>query len=210
MLYCLQDYFWWPSMAMQMQKVISICTQCIQHGGTHAKAAMQPIIATAPLELLHIDFMSIEMTMELDQLPNMVSVLVFCNYFTKHIMAYLTPNQTAKTVTKFLWQGYILIFGAPAKLLSDQGSNFESNVIKNLCELMGIQNIRTSPYHTQTNGQVEQAHQMFMHMIGKLSKDWKADWPKHLPELVHAYNSKRVYSLTKLEISMSQLNYQGN
>ena len=57
---------------------------------------MQPIIATAPLELLHIDFMSIEMTIELDQSPNVVSILVFYNHFIKHVMAYMTTNQTAK------------------------------------------------------------------------------------------------------------------
>ena len=80
---------------------------------------MQPIIATTPLELLHIDFNSIEMTMELHKLPNMVNVLVFCNHFTKHLMAYVTSDQTVKAAAKFLWQGYISIFGAPAKLLSD-------------------------------------------------------------------------------------------
>ena len=80
---------------------------------------MQPIIATAPLGLLHIDFTSIEMTMELHQLPNMVNILVFCDHFTKHIMAYVTSDQTVKTIDKFLWQGYILIFRAPAKLLSN-------------------------------------------------------------------------------------------
>ena len=57
--------------------------------------------------------------MELDQPPNVVNVLVFCDHFTKHVMAYVTPDQTAKTVDKFLWQGYILIFGAVARLLSD-------------------------------------------------------------------------------------------
>ena len=56
---------------------------------------------------------------------------------------------------------------------------------------MGIWKARTSPYHPQTNGQVKQAHQMLMWMIGKLGKDQEADWPKHLPELVHAYNSMR-------------------
>ena len=57
---------------------------------------------------------------------------------------------------------------------------------------MGILNAQTLPYHAQVNGQVEQAHQMLMQMIGKLSKDWKANWPKHLPEMVHAYNSIRL------------------
>ena len=100
-------------------KVISNCKQCIQHEGTHAKAPMQPIIATAPLELLHIDFTSIEMMKELDQPPNVVNVLIFCDHFTKHVMAYMILDQTAKTVAKFLWQGYISIFKAPAKLLRD-------------------------------------------------------------------------------------------
>ena len=87
MLYLLQDWFWWPYMAAQMQKVISNYKQCTKYEGTCAKLPMQPIIATTPLELLHIDFISIAMTMELDQPPNMVNVLVFCNHFMKHIMA---------------------------------------------------------------------------------------------------------------------------
>ena len=118
-LYLLQDKFWWPSMAMQMQKVINNCKQCIQHGDTHAKAPMQPIIFTTPLELLHIDFTSIEMTIELDQPPNVVNVWVFVTTLQKHIMVYVTPDQTAKIVAKFLWQGYISIFRALAKLLSN-------------------------------------------------------------------------------------------
>ena len=58
---------------------------------------MQPIIVTAPLELLHIDFTSIKTTTEFDQPQNVVNILVFCNHFTKHVTATMTPNQTAKT-----------------------------------------------------------------------------------------------------------------
>ena len=79
-------------MAMQMQKAISNCEWCIQHEGTEAKVPMQPFIATAPLELLQVDFTSTEMNIEIDQSPNMVSVLVFCDHFIKHIMAYMTPD----------------------------------------------------------------------------------------------------------------------
>ena len=76
--------------------------------------------------------------MELNQSPIVMNVLVFCDHFTKDVMAYVNPNQTMKTVAKFLWQGYTLIFRAPAKLLSDQVANFEINIIRELCELMGI------------------------------------------------------------------------
>ena len=91
-LYLLHDQYWWPGMATQMQKAIRNCEQCIQHDGTHAKASMWTILVTVPLELLHIDFTSIEKIMELDQPPNVVNLLVFCNQFTKHIRAYMTPN----------------------------------------------------------------------------------------------------------------------
>ena len=55
----------------------------------------------------------------MDQPPNVVNVLVLYNHFMKHVMAYMTSDQTVKTVAKFLWQGYISIFGALAKLLSN-------------------------------------------------------------------------------------------
>ena len=106
-------------MAMEMQKAISGCDGCIQHQGAHAKALLQPILVTSPLELLQVNFTSIERVMELDQPTHVMNVLVLCDHFTRHIMAYVTPDQTAKPVAKFLWQGYILVFGVLAKLLSD-------------------------------------------------------------------------------------------
>ena len=86
MLYLLQDWFWWPGMTVQMQKKMSKCKLCIQHGSTNTKAPMQPIIVTTPLELLHNHFMGIETTVELDQPPNMVNISVFCRqlYKTHH------------------------------------------------------------------------------------------------------------------------------
>ena len=74
---------------------------------------------------------------------NVVSILVFCDHFMKHVMADVTHDQTAKTVAKFLWQGYMSILTAPAMLLSDWGANFKSNIIKELCELMDIQKVQT-------------------------------------------------------------------
>ena len=115
----LQDQFWWPGMAMQMQRVISNCERCIQHEGAQAKALLQTILVISPLELLHVDFTSIEMTMELDQLPHIVNVLVFCEHFTRHVMVYVTLDQTAKTVAKFCGKDTSQSSGAMAKLLSD-------------------------------------------------------------------------------------------
>ena len=106
-------------MAMQMQRAISSCERCIHHKGAHAKAPLQNILFTSPLELLHVDFTCIEMMMELDQPPHVVNVLVLCDHFIRHVIVYVTPDQTAKTVAKYLWQGYISIFRALAKLLSN-------------------------------------------------------------------------------------------
>ena len=185
----LQEHFWWPGMAKQMRQVIKACRCCLQYEGSTPKAPLCPIVATAPLDLLHVDFTTIETTMELDKSPRVANVLVFQDHFTKYVLAYVTPNQTVKTIAKFLYGGYISIFGAPARLLSDRGTSFTSSIIQELCEILGIQRLRTMPYHPQTNGLVERLHQMIMHMIGKLGEDKKANWPSHLAEIVHAYNA---------------------
>ena len=127
--------------------------------------------------------------MELDKSPRVANVLLFHDHFTKYVLAYVTPNQTAKNIAKFLYGGYISIFWALARLLSDRGTSFTSSIIQELCEILGIQWLWTMPYHPQTNGLVERLHQMIMCMIGKLGEDKKANWPSHLAEIVHTYNA---------------------
>ena len=92
-------------------------------------------------------------------------------------------------VTKFLYQGYISIFGAPARFLSDQNANFMSSIIEELCALLSMKIWQTTPYHLQMNGLVERSHQTIMQMFGKLDKDKKADWPGLLAEIVQAYSA---------------------
>ena len=82
----------------------------------------------------------------------------------------------------------ILGCGVPAYLISDQGKAFTGNIITHLCDLYGVQKLRTSPYHAQTNCQVEHMNQTIIHMIGKLEEDKKVCWSEHLPELLLAYN----------------------
>ena len=185
----LQEHFWWPGMAKQMRQVIRAHTHCLQYESGIPNAPLCPIVATTPLDLLHVDFTSIETTLELNQLPRVANILVFQDHFTKHVLAYVTPDQTAKTIAKLLYGGYISIFGAPSRLLIDRGAIFTSSVIEELCKILGIKQLQTMPYDPQMNGLVERSHQTIMHMIRKLGEDKKANWPSHLVEIVHAYNA---------------------
>ena len=126
-------------MAKQMRQVIKACRCCLQYEGGTPKAPLCPIVATTPLDLLHVDFTSIETMMELDQLPRVTNVLVFQDHFTKHVLVYVTPDQTAKTIAKFLYGGYISTFGSLTRLLSDRGTSFTSSIIEELCKILGIQ-----------------------------------------------------------------------
>ena len=112
----LQECFWWPGMAKQMRQVIRACKHCLQYEGSTPKTPLCPIVATAPLDLLHVDFTSIETMLKLNQSPRLTNVLVFQDHFTKHVLAYVIPDQTVKTIAKFLYGSYISIFGAPARL----------------------------------------------------------------------------------------------
>ena len=165
------------------------CQHCKIFEGVMVKALLCPIKAYAPLELVHVDFTSIESTMELNQLPSIKNVLVITDHFMRYSMAFVTKDQKAKTVMWILYEWFISIFGMPAKPLSDRGMNFTSALVEEVCSAFGIQKCRTTAYHTQCNGQVERFHQTLFRMIGKLSVDKKAHWELHLPELLQAYNS---------------------
>ena len=152
---------------------------------------MKPLTCSGPGKLLHVDFTSIEETVPLKEDPVIRNVLVLQDHFSKYVVAYVVKDQTTHTAAETLRNGYFGLFGAPAYLVSDQGKAFTGHVKTHLCELYGVQKLRTLPYHAQTNGQVERMNQTIIRMIGKLEEDKKACWSEHLPELLLAYNATR-------------------
>ena len=90
-------------MVNQMRQSIKAYMYCLQYKGGILKAPLCPIVATTPLDLLHVDFTSIGTMLEPNQLPRLANILVFQDHFTKkHVLTYMTPDQTAKTFAKFL------------------------------------------------------------------------------------------------------------
>ena len=171
---------------------------CIKKGGHCRKfeaappiTPLKPLACSGPGELLHVDFTSIEETIPLWEEPVIRNVMVMQDHFSKYVVAYVVKDQTAHTNTETLRNGYFGLFGAPAYLVSDQGKAFMGHLITNLCELYWVQKLRTSPYHAQTNGQVERMNQTIIRMIGNLEQDKKAHWSEHLLEMLSAYNGTR-------------------
>ena len=187
----MQERFWWPGMTQDLRNRIKKCSRCRKYEAAPPVVPMKPLACSGPGELLQVDFTSIEETVPLKEDPVICNVLVLQDHFSKYVVAYVVKDQTACTAAETLRNGYFGLFGSPAYLVSDQGKAFTGHVITHLCELYGVQKLRTSPYHAQTNGQVERMNQTIIRMIGKLEEDRKACWSEHLPELLLAYNATR-------------------
>ena len=185
----MQECFWWPGMTRDLRNRIKKCDHCRKYEAAPPIVPMKPLTCSGPGELLHVDFTSIEETVPLQEEPVIWNVLVLQDHFSKYVVAYVVKDETACTAAETLRNGYFGLFGAPAYLISDQGKAFTGHIITHLCDLYGVQKLRTSPYHAQTNGQVEHMNQTIICMIGKLEEDKKACWSKHLPELLLAYNA---------------------
>ena len=176
-------------MTWDMINKVKNCARCKKYEGTPHIAKLQKLPCSGPGELLHINFTMIEETVGLDEEPVIRNVLVMQDHFSKHMVAYVVKDQKARTAAEALRSRYFGLFGAPAYLLSDKGKSFTATVVEDLCTLYGVKKLRTSSYHTQTNGQLERMNQILICLIGKLDEDKKACWSKHLPELLMAYNS---------------------
>ena len=77
-------------------------------------------------------------------------------------------NQMVATTAKTLWKHYFVYYGVPEKILSDQGKNFESDLMKELHHVTRVKKLRTTPYRPQTNGQCEKFNSTLINMIGTL------------------------------------------
>lgn len=178
--------FFWPKMSHAVVQKVKTCERCVRRKTPPEKAAPLVNIQTSrPLELVCIDFLSLEP----DQ-SNTKNILVITDHFTKYAMAIPTRNQTAQTVAKSLWDHFLIHYGFPEKLHSDQGADFESRTVKELCKVAGIHKVRTTPYHPRGNP-VERFNRTLLQMLGTLENERKSRWKEYVKPLVHAYNCTR-------------------
>ena len=150
---------------------------------------MEPIVCTQPMELVHVDYVGMEVTVAAQEKPVVKNVLVVVDHFTRYVQAYVMKNDTARTTARVLYNNFFSVFGFPQKLLSDQGTEFTGDVIAAMCKLLEIEKIRTTLYHPQTNGSAERVHQTLQRMIGKLNPEKCQKCPKHVGSVLIAYNA---------------------
>ncbi|KAI3351500.1 hypothetical protein L3Q82_020360 [Scortum barcoo] len=126
--------FYWPRMSTYVEQKIKMCERVRRKTPTERATPLCNIKTSRPLELVCMDFLSVE-----PDRSNTKDILVLTDHFTKYAVAIPTRNQKAQTVAKCLWENFLVHYGFPEKLLSDQGPDFESRTIKELCFIAGIQ-----------------------------------------------------------------------
>ena len=93
-----------------------------------------------------------------------------------------------------LWDKFIVHYGHTEKILTDQGHNFESDLLKALCDIAQVKKKRTSGYQPQTNGQCKHFNATLINMLGTLLEKPKSTWREQVPTLVYAYNCTRYHT----------------
>ena len=182
-LVLLQERYFWPKMSDDVRKYIRQCDRCMRFKKRKEQTELFPITATYPLELIHLDFLSIG-----GKEDRMKNVLVVTDHFTRYAQCYVTKNQTALTVANELVNKYFTNFGWPDKILTDRGTSFENELFHSICQMAKIRKLRTGSYRPQTNGQCERFNQTLLNMLGTLPNDAKKRWQDWVPTLTHAYN----------------------
>ena len=179
----LRDQFYWPGMYIDVASYLNSCPRCLRRKSQADQAPLLNIEVNQPLKLVHLDYLKIEPSK-----GNVENVLIITDHSTRYVQAFPSKSQTALATAKLLWNNFILHYGFPEKIITDQGRNFESELIENLCQVAGVKKLHTSPYHPQTNGQCECFNSTLSNMLGTLTPEQKKDWKNHVSAMVHAYN----------------------
>ena len=182
-IHLVKERFFWPKMTSEVENYISSCRRCLQRKSPPSRAPLVPIVTTQPLEVVSMDHLTLEPSK-----GGIQHILAITDLFTRFAVAVPVQNLSAKATAKAFLNNFIVHYGIPLRIHSDQGGAFESKLIKELCSLLGIEKSRTSAYHPEGNGMTERFNRSLLNMLGTLEPHSKLDWKSQVAPLVHAYN----------------------
>ncbi|XP_071944782.1 uncharacterized protein [Antedon mediterranea] len=178
------QHFYWPGINHQVREHCKTCPQCQYLTKTKKqKQLLRPLpIIDIPFKRIGIDIAGPFCVTE----DGNRYLLVLCDYATRYPEAIPIPDQTAVTVAQSLITVLSRV-GLPSQIIHDQGTNFMSQIIVELCKKLGIEKIPTTPYHQQTNGLTERFIGTLKLMINSLSHVQRENWDRYIPLLLFSY-----------------------
>ena len=183
----LRERYYWPSHTGDVKEWCRSCELCGQRKNPtpQNKAPLSSVHTGYPMQRVATDILG-----PLPETKNGNSyVLVAADYFTRWVEAFPIPNQEAKTVAKKLVEEVFCRFSPPEQLHSDQGRQFESLLVAEVCRLLGIDKTRTTAYHPQSDGLVERWNRTLLHNLSTCVKDHPEDWEDFVKPICLAYNT---------------------
>lgn len=182
----------WPGLAKTVKEYIKSCARCLlsKPALPVSHTPRRHLYASSPLEIVSIDFLKMDQGK-----GGYEDILVCTDVFTKFAVAVPCRDQTALTTAKTLKRRFIDVYGAPVRIHSDQGRNFESKIISELCGLYNISKSRTTPYNPSGNPITERFNRTLCGLLRSL--DNKRDWPDEIQNMVFIFNCT-PHSVTKI------------
>uniref|UniRef100_A0A8C9Y874 Gypsy retrotransposon integrase-like protein 1 n=1 Tax=Sander lucioperca TaxID=283035 RepID=A0A8C9Y874_SANLU len=195
----LKARYYWYNMRDDVTLWCRTCTSCAAKARLKKtpQAAMGTVWVGAPFERIAVDLMG--PLNETERRNRYIIVVQDC--FSKWVEAYPVPNEQATTVAEKIVSEWVCRYGAPQCLHSDQGTNFESAVFQEMCELLGIDKTRTTPFRPQSDGQVERFNATLQKIIATTAERCHWDWDIMTPYAVMAYRATK-HSSTGLTPNM--------
>ena len=179
----LQQEAYWVGMAKDVQRYCQQCTTCQQAKLPNPnRAPMCNIPIGKPWEMLAADILEVPVSRQ-----NHRYLLVVMDYFTKWVEAIPLHDQTAASITKAIIK-ICSSFGVPSILHSDQGRNFESDMLHQMLQAFGIKKSRTTAYHPQCDGMVERFNRSLLQLL-RCYVNTEEDWETYLPLVLYAYRT---------------------
>ena len=113
-------------------------------------------------------------------------ILVICDYATRYPEAIPLKSVEADHIAEELVKLFARV-GIPEEILTDQGTNFTAQLLKELYRMLGVHAIKTTPYHPQTDGLVERFNGALKGTLRQCAREDRANWDQFLPYLLFAY-----------------------
>ena len=180
----LKKKYWWNQIHADIRQHCRTCLTCVSRKGPgqSVRPFLQPIPVGGPFHRVGVDVLQLPLTFSGNQYT-----VVFMDYFTKWPEVFAVPNQKAETIARLLVEFVTSWHGVPELLLSDRGPNFLSELVNEVCGLVGTVKINTAGYHPQCDGLVEKFNSTIINMLSKCVEKHGRDWDDHLPYLLFAY-----------------------